>query len=222
MLIVLIEDNAALARGIAYRMEDGGHAVDLLSDGLDAEDYLRGGVGDLIILDINLPRRSGLALLREMRRRGDARPVILLTARADTDDRVACLDAGADDYLVKPFEMAELEARVRALSRRSARAPRREISCGPLTLDIGARSVTAGGSDLDLPRRELSVLETLMSASGRTVSKEHILDRTYGTGADVEETVVEVHVSRLRKRLRPHGMAIRTRRGLGYALVAEA
>ena len=222
MLITLIEDNPSLARGIAYRLEDGGHAVDHLSDGQAAEDYLRGGGGELIILDINLPRRSGLTLLREMRKRGDARPVILLTARTDTDDRVAGLDAGADDYLVKPFEMAELEARVRALSRRSARAPRRELSCGPLTLDLGTRNVFAHGSTLDLPRREVSVLEALMSASGRIVSKTDILDRTYGTGADVEEMVVEVHVSRLRKRLKPHGLMIRTRRGLGYVLVAEA
>jgi two-component system OmpR family response regulator len=120
MRITLVEDNISLAKGITYRLEDAGHAVDTLHYGSAAEAYLKNDGADLVILDINLPGTDGLTLLTEMRKRGDVRPVILLTARADTQDRVTGLDAGADDYLIKPFEMAELEARVRALLRRRA------------------------------------------------------------------------------------------------------
>lgn len=221
MHIVLVEDNESLAKGITYRLEDSGHAVDLISDGAQAHDHLRTAGGDLVILDINLPGLDGLSILRDLRARGDARPVILLTARAETEDRVKGLDAGADDYLVKPFEMAELEARVRALARRQPHELRESLSLGPVTLDLGARQVSIAGVAEPLPRREVAVLEALLTAQGRTVPKAELLDRVYGTGADVEESAVEAHISRLRKRLRPHGLAIRVQRGLGYALVAE-
>ena len=217
MRIVLVEDNEGLAKGIAYRMEDAGHAVDVLSDGLQADDYLRGDGGDVVILDVNLPGLDGLSVLRGMRARGDARPVILLTARAGLGDRVAGLDAGADDYLVKPFEMAELEARVRALARRP-REMRERLALGPLALDIGARQVELAGEPVEIPRREVSILEALMGASGRTVPKGELIEQVYGVGADIDESAVEGHISRLRKRLRPHGIAITVRRGLGYAI----
>jgi DNA-binding response OmpR family regulator len=218
MRIVLVEDNQSLARGITYRLQDLGHAVDLISDGLAADEFLRGGGGDMVILDINLPRMDGLTLLRDMRARGDGRPVLLLTARAETHDRVEGLDAGADDYLVKPFAMAELEARLRALTRRRAHDHRPTLRLGPLALDLAGRQVTIDGTAQDLPRREVAMLESLMLAEGRTVSKHDLLDHVYGTGADVDETAIEVHVSRLRKRLKPHGLMIRVRRGMGYAI----
>lgn len=218
MRIVLVEDNQSLARGIAYRLQDLGHAVDLISDGMAADEFLRGGGGDLVILDINLPRISGLTLLRDMRARGDGRPVLLLTARAETHDRVEGLDAGADDYLVKPFAMAELEARLRALTRRRAHDHRPMLQLGTLALDLAGRQVAIDGVAQDLPRREVAVLESLMLAEGRTVPKHDLLDHVYGTGSDVEETAIEVHVSRLRKRLKPHGLLIRVRRGMGYAI----
>ncbi len=218
MRIVLVEDNQSLAQGITYRLQDLGHAVDLVSDGLAADEFLRGGGGDMVILDINLPRVDGLTLLRDMRARGDGRPVILLTARAETHDRVEGLDAGADDYLVKPFAMAELEARLRALTRRRAHDHRPLLRLGPLALDLAGRQVSIGGTPQELPRREVAVLESLMLAEGRTVSKADLLDHVYGTGADVDETAIEVHVSRLRKRLKPHGISIRVRRGMGYAI----
>jgi len=218
MRIVLVEDNQSLARGITYRLQDLGHAVDLISDGLAADEFLRGGGGDMVILDINLPRIDGLTLLRDMRARGDGRPVLLLTARAETHDRVEGLDAGADDYLVKPFAMAELEARLRALTRRRAHDHRPALRLGPLALDLAGRQVTIDGAAQDLPRREVAVLESLMLAEGRTVPKHDLLDHVYGTGADVDETAIEVHVSRLRKRLKPHGLMIRVRRGMGYAI----
>ncbi len=221
MRITVVEDNIGLAKGIAYRLQDAGHAVDLLHDGAEADAFLNGDGSDLVILDINLPGLDGLALLRTLRQRGDLRPVILLTARAETEDRVRGLDAGADDYLIKPFEMAELEARVRALSRRRPAPERQMLSLGPLRFDPAARQVFAGDAPLDIPRRELSMLERLISADGRLVSKSALLDHVYGVGADVEETVIEVYVSRLRARLKSYGITIKAQRGLGYQLLSE-
>ena len=218
MRITLVEDNRSLAKGIRYRLEDAGHAVDMLDDGHAAQDFLRDDNADLIILDINLPGVDGLTLLKDLRRRGDARPVILLTARAETQDRVIGLDAGADDYLIKPFEMAELEARVRALLRRRDVPQQQRQQIGGLTFDPIARQLFAGDTEIDLPRREMSVFECLIQADGRLVSKAALLDHVYGTGAAVDEKVIEVYISRLRGRLSDHGVQIRTRRGLGYQM----
>ncbi len=221
MRITLVEDNIGLAKGIAYRLEDAGHAVDLLHDGDAAEAFLKDDASDLIILDINLPGKDGLSLLKALRSREDQRPVILLTARAETEDRVIGLDAGADDYLIKPFEMAELEARVRALSRRRAIPQRLMQEIGPLQFDHGARQLFDGDNPIEMPRRELSVFECLLSADGRLVSKTALLDHAYGVGADVEEKVVEVYISRIRSRLKPFGVSIKAQRGLGYQLLVE-
>lgn len=221
MRIVLVEDNSSLAKGISYRLEDAGHAVDVLLDGREAEQFLRTEDADLIILDINLPSVDGLTLLKGLRQNGDTRPVILLTAHAETQDRVIGLDAGADDYLIKPFEMAELEARVRALLRRRDVPQQQFRELGALSYDPATRQLFAGNSEIDLPRREMSVLECLIEAEGRLVSKSALLDHVYGIGADVDEKVVEVYVSRLRSRLSAYGIQIRTRRGLGYQVTAE-
>lgn len=220
MRIAVVEDNESVAKGIAYRLEDRGHAVDLIHDGAAADAFLRDDGNDIIVLDITLPGLDGLTILRNIRARGDERPVILLTAKSETVDRVMGLDEGADDYLVKPFEMEELEARIRALGRRRPQALRPALDFAGLSLDLSAREARFGEARLDMPRRELSVLEALMAAEGRTVPKADLLDSVYGTGADVDETAVEVHVSRLRKRLKPCGIEIRMSRGLGYALAA--
>lgn len=222
MRITLVEDNISLAKGICYRLEDAGHSVNMLDNGTAAERFLRDDTADLVILDINLPEVDGLTLLKDLRRRGDTRPVILLTARAQTSDRVTGLDAGADDYLIKPFEMAELEARVRALLRRRAVPQTQRRVFGSLSFDAGARQLFAGEEELDLPRREMAVFECLLEAEGRLVSKTALLDHVYGIGADVEEQVVEVYISRLRSRLGGHGVQIKTRRGLGYHMTAES
>ncbi|MCL4117879.1 UNVERIFIED_CONTAM: hypothetical protein GTU68_030028 [Idotea baltica] len=219
MRITLVEDNISLAKGIAYRLEDTGHAVDVLHNGDAASAFLKDDQSDLIILDINLPGKDGLTLLKELRARDDMRPIILLTARAETQDRVVGLDAGADDYLIKPFEIAELEARVRALSRRRSTPQRQFQDIGALRFDITARQLFASGDNLDIPRRELSVFECLLNADGRLVSKTNLLEFCYGVGADVEETVVEVYISRLRGRLKPYGITIRAQRGLGYQMM---
>lgn len=221
MRITLVEDNVSLAKGIAYRLEDAGHAVDMLHDGLEAQQFLTSDRSDLIILDINLPGVDGLSLLKELRQKRDPRPVILLTARAETEDRVVGLDAGADDYLIKPFEMAELEARVRALLRRREIPQQHMLALGSLRFDPSARQLFAGKAEIELPRREMSMLECLVVAQGRLVPKGTLLDHAYGTGADVEESVVEVYVSRLRRRLKPFGVQIKAQRGLGYQLIAE-
>ena len=221
MRITVVEDNVSLAKGIAYRLEDAGHAVDVLHDGSDAAAFLKGDMSDMIILDINLPGTDGLQILSELRGRGDQRPVVLLTARAKTEDRVLGLDAGADDYLIKPFEMAELEARVRALGRRRAVPQRRMQAVGRLQFDPDARQLLDGDAAIELPRRELSVFECLLAAQGRLVSKTQLLDYAYGVGADVEEKVVEVYISRLRTRLKRYGLSIKAQRGLGYQLLDE-
>lgn len=218
MRIVIVEDNEPLAKAIAYRLRDRGHAADVLHDGAEADAFLAHESADLVVLDVNLPGKLGLDILRNLRERGDGAPVILLTARSETSDRVAGLDMGADDYLVKPFEMDELEARIRALSRRKNLDYGAHERVGALEFDRTARQVFVGGAPFDIPRRELSVLECLLERRGRIVSKSQLTDHVYGIGADVEETVIEPHVSRLRKRLTELGITIKTARGLGYML----
>ncbi|NOE24868.1 response regulator transcription factor [Ruegeria sp. HKCCD6157] len=221
MRIVIVEDNETLANAIAYRLRDRGHAADVLTDGDAAELYLEQEGADLIVLDINLPGRSGLEILRSLRNRGDSAPVILLTARTETSDRVSGLDMGADDYLVKPFEMDELEARIRALSRRKQLDYGSQETIGELEFDRTARQVSVKGQVLDVPRREMAVLECLLERRGRIVPKGQLTDYVYGVGADVEDSAVEPHVSRLRKRLQNLGIRIKTARGLGYLLEVQ-
>lgn len=222
MRIVVIEDNQALLKGLKYYLEDAGHAVDALTDGIEAETFLRDDGGDIVVLDINLPGRDGLSLLRDMRTRGDQRPVLMLTARANTNDRVEGLDAGADDYLIKPFEMAEFGARIRALARRAPDQASAHRTIGALRFDVSSRTLTGPDGPLNLPRREVALFERLLLADGRLVSKQVLLDSLYGTGADVDEPVVEVYVSRLRKRLLPFGVKINVTRGMGYRMQADA
>ena len=220
MRIAIIEDNDSVAKGIAYRMQDEGHAVDVIQDGHAADEFLRSDENDVVILDINLPGQDGISILKAMRARGDARPVLLLTARSETGDRVRGLDAGADDYLVKPFNMDELEARVRALSRRLPTTIVSEITLGGLRYQPEKRQVWIEGEQIELPRRELSLLDALLRAGDSVTSKSDLIERLYGTGADVSETAIEAHVSRLRKKIAPAGLEIRMLRNIGY-LVRE-
>ena len=222
MRIVLVEDNQSLRKGISYRLADEGHSVDALDHGDLAADFLRQESCDLVILDVNLPGKSGLDILSELRQRDDPTPVILLTARSTTEDRVTGLDAGADDYLVKPFAMDELAARVRALARRKSVAPRRSVQVGALVLELEPLQLISVDGPLDVPRRELGLLHALVEASGAAVSKDQLLDQLYGTGSETDDKVIEVYVSRLRKRLAPHGVAIRVLRGIGYTLQVPA
>jgi two-component system, OmpR family, response regulator len=218
MRIALIEDNKSLARGIGNALRDQGHAVDHLEDGDLGDLFLARETVDVAIVDVNLPRLSGIDLVRRMRARNDATPVLMLTAMGKTSDRVRGLDAGADDYLVKPFEMAELFARLRALSRRRSPVVPQHETLGTLTYDRQQRSVSAGGNPLDLPRRELALFELLLAQRGRLLTKDQIGSALYGAGAEVEPNAVELLVSRLRRKLDGTGAVIRTARGLGYML----
>lgn len=218
MRVLLIEDNQNLAKGIANSLTDQGHAVDHLEDGLDGDAFLAHNSADVAIIDINLPRLSGIEIIRRMRARGDTTPALILTARGKTSERVEGLDAGADDYLVKPFDMAELVARLRALSRRRPQvAPLRE-TIGALVYDREQRVVVLGARNLDLPRRELALFELLLEHRGRLIEKDRIADNLYGTGTPVEPNAVELLVSRLRRKIDGSGVTIRTARGLGYML----
>ncbi|MBY6115323.1 response regulator transcription factor [Mameliella alba] len=221
MRIAVVEDNVELANGIAFRLRDRGHSVDVLHDGAEAADFLAREGADIVVLDINLPGRDGLEVLRGLRKAGDGTPVILLTARGDTQDRVAGLDSGADDYLTKPFDMDELEARLRALARRKDLVFSARDQLGALVFDRTSRQLMADDQPLEVPRREIAVLECLVERRGRIVSKAQLTAHVYGTGADVDDSAVEPHVSRLRRRIEPHGIRIKTARGLGYMLETD-
>lgn len=218
MRIVLVEDNAMLARGVVQALGDEGHAVDWLACGDEGAQFIATEGCDLAILDVNLPGRSGIAVLRDMRARGDGSPVIMLTARTTLEDRVTGLDAGADDYLTKPFEMAELAARVRALSRRRATPAGVLERVGALQYDRAGRRLIGPHGDLELPRREFALFVALHECRGRVLSKDELCGRLYGTGADVETNAIELLVSRLRRKLAGTEIGIRTLRGLGYAM----
>ncbi|WP_186389226.1 response regulator transcription factor [Stappia sp. TSB10P1A] len=221
MRVILIEDNLDLAKGITNALKDQGHAVDHIDDGLDADAFLSTlarQTTDVAIIDLNLPRLSGIDIIRRLRARGDTTPVLILTARGKTSERVQGLDAGADDYLVKPFDMEELIARLRALSRRRPQvAPAQEV-IGQLVYDRQKRIVSLIGQSLDLPRRELALFELLLDKRGRLIEKDRIADALYGTGAPVDPNAVELLVSRLRRKIDGSGVVIRTARGLGYML----
>jgi two-component system OmpR family response regulator len=218
MRIAIIEDNTTLANGLAHQLRDQGHAVDVLYDGDAGADFLHQEKADIVVLDINLPGRSGLDILTELRKNGDMTPVILLTAQCDTKDRVRGLDAGADDYLVKPFEMEELDARIRALIRRRPREEGQLEKIGALTFDRTGRRLLDNEDDLNLPRRELAAFECFVDRPNQIVPKSVLANHLYGVGADIEEKVIEVYVSRLRKRLSQHGFEIKVARGLGYLM----
>jgi len=218
MRILLVEDNRDLAHGMARTLTDAGHAVDATADGIEADDILAIQEYDLVILDLTLPGMDGLEVLANLRRRKVTTPVLVLTARAGVEDRVAGLDTGADDYMTKPFDLAELAAGVRALARRSYAAKGPEIAHGPLSFDSAGRTVTLNGRRLDMPRREMGLLEILLLNAGRVVSKEQIAARLFSFEQEASLSAVELYVHRLRRKLEPAGISIRTIRGLGYLL----
>ncbi|MEH6403767.1 MAG: response regulator transcription factor [Sneathiella sp.] len=218
MRLLVVEDNAALADGISRALEKAGFAVDVLGDGAEANDILTTENFDLVVLDVNLPGMNGLQVLSEMRKRGSLTQVLILTARDKLEDRVAGLDLGADDYLTKPFDLRELEARVRALLRRNADNKSPEVKCGTLIFDTVARRVFISGKPLDLPKRELSLLEILLARAGQVVNKEQIADGLANFDDEITPNAIELYVSRLRKRLHAGGIVIKTVRGLGYLL----
>jgi DNA-binding response OmpR family regulator len=218
MRLLVVEDNRALGQSIASAFQAKGHAVDLVVSGDDADTALRTQPYDLVILDIGLPEVDGLEVLRRLRQRKSRVPVLILTARGGLEDRVQGLNLGADDYLSKPFALAELEARAGALIRRGAGGVAAVIAHGRLSLDTSARLARVDGEPFDLPRRELNLLEALLLERGSVVAKQVLLDKLFGFEEEAGVNAVEIYVHRLRKKLEPVGVRIRTVRGLGYLL----
>ncbi len=224
MRILLVEDDPTLRSVMRASLVDAGHRVDEAATLLSAGTLWQVQPFDAVLLDLNLPDGSGLVALREARRRGDPTPVLVLSARDRASERIAGLDAGADDYLGKPFDLGEVEARLRALVRR-AHGTRDEVSLGALALDRKARRFTLHGQLLDLPAREFEVLWELMTPPGRVVSKRELSDKLSGFDEALGDNALETFISRLRRKLvdRPQsGVTIRTLRGLGYALESTA
>jgi two-component system, OmpR family, response regulator len=218
MRVLIVEDEPNLGRQLRSTLEGAGYAVDLATDGEDGH-YLGSTESyDAIILDLGLPEVDGLTVLDRWRKEGRKMPVLVLTARDSWSDKVAGLDAGADDYLVKPFELAELEARVRALIRRSHGRDRNLLVHGALAFDSVARTASVDGETLDLSAREIAVLELLLLRSGRVIAKEQFVEHLCGWDEDVTENAIEVYVHRLRRKLEPAGVNVQTVRGLGYYL----
>jgi len=218
MRILVAEDDATLADGVACSLRQSGYAVDWVKTGVEAEAALDANQFDLLILDIGLPKKSGLEVLKHLRGRDSHLPVLLLTGFDGVRDRVRGLDSGADDYLAKPFDLDELKARVRALTRRGMAGAATVMRCGSLAYDQVGRAASLNGHSLELSARELSVLEIFLQRPGRAISKEQLVSHLCGWGEEVSANAIEVYVHRLRKKLEPGGVRIETLRGLGYRL----
>lgn len=221
MRILIAEDDRIIADGLGRSLRQGGYAVDWVANGADADSALTTGAYDLVILDLGLPKVAGLDVLRRLRVRKSKVPVLILTALDGTQDRVKGLDLGADDYMAKPFELPELEARVRALTRRST-GTSPTIEYGALVFDQTDRCALINGAVLDLSARELGLLEILMLRAGRLVSKDQLVEHLCGWGEEVSHNAIEVYVHRLRKKLETSGVTIATVRGLGYCFEKSA
>jgi two-component system response regulator QseB len=219
MRLLLVEDDAMIGAAAQEGLRGEGHAVDWVRDGAQASAALANGVYDAMLLDLGLPRRDGLAVLREARAKGNDVPVIVITARDAVADRVAGLDAGADDYLVKPFDLDELAARLRAVARRRAGRAAALLQVGDLELDTAARRAKWKGREVPLSAREFTLVEALAERPGAYFTRAQLEERLYGWGEEVGSNAVEVHIHALRRKLDPS--AIRTVRGLGYCLDAE-
>ncbi len=218
MRLLIVEDNKTLADWLAKLLRGSNYVVDCVHDGetavfgTDLENY------DLLVIDLALPEMSGIDVVRHVRAKGHSTPILILTAKDALQSRVEGLDAGADDYLTKPFEVEELDARLRALLRRSNTTVKSVLRFGSLSFDQNTRLFAIDGSEFHLSPREHVLLETLLRRAGTTVSKEMLLESSYGFGDDVNLAAIEVHVHRLRKKLENSDVAIVTLRGLGYVL----
>ncbi|HUN10973.1 MAG TPA: response regulator transcription factor [Rhabdaerophilum sp.] len=221
MRVLVVEDIADVGEAIVASLERMGHRVDWERDGRSADELARVQTYDLLVLDVMLPHLDGFSILRRLRERKDRTPVLVLTARSQIEDRVSALDLGADDYLVKPFDFRELEARVRALLRRQTGSATNVVRCGLLTIDRAGRVAELDGRPLDLTRRELTLLEILATRPGRVFPKDELIDQLFGLDDEPSENAVEQHMARLRRKIAGAGVEIRTLRGLGYQMVTD-
>jgi two-component system OmpR family response regulator/two-component system response regulator QseB len=216
MRILVVEDDPLLADGLQAGLRQAGFDADLAQDGVAADLALGAHDYAAVVLDLGLPRLSGLEVLKRLRATGSAVPVLILTARDRVEDRIKGLDSGADDYVVKPVDLGELAARLRALIRRSKGEAAPVLQNGALRLDPAARQVTFRGARVDLQAREFAMLHELMLNAGRVLSREQLIERLYAWGEEIESNAIEVHVHHLRRKLAPE--VIRTVRGVGYLL----
>ena len=216
MRILLVEDDPQLGDGLSVGLRQAGFAVDWVRDGQSADHALASESFDLLVLDLGLPRLSGMDVLQQARRRGQKLPILILTARDATGDKIAGLDAGADDYLVKPIDIDELAARIRALSRRSAGRAAPLLIHGELQLDPAAHTVRVAGQEMDLSAREFSLLQLLLENTGRVLTRSQLEQSLYGWRDEPDSNALEVHIHHLRKKLGTD--LIRTLRGVGYTI----
>lgn len=222
MRILLVEDEKELAVWLSIALEQSGFSVEWAADGLMADNLLACEEFDAIILDLGLPAKSGRAVLASLRAADNRVPVLVLTARDSVEERVAILHRGADDFMAKPFAVAELEARLVALVRRSRGRDHARLSCGPLSFDPNAKQFLLSDAPLALTPREYALLSALIVRGGEPISKVHLLDRVFASGADVGTDAIEVLIYRLRKKLAGSGVAVVTMRGFGYCLEVSA
>jgi two-component system OmpR family response regulator len=220
--ILLVEDDAMLADAVTRALRQAAHAVDVARSGEEADRALATSDYDLVLLDVGLPQLDGFEVLKRLRQRRSTVPVLILTVRDSLEDRVTGLDLGADDYLTKPFDLSELEARVRALIRRAHASASPELVHGPLRLDVAGRRLYCNDRPVDLAARELAVIELLLLKEGKVVTKQQIVDHLYGWEDMSNSNAVEVFVYRLRRKLEACGVDIRTVRGMGYLIDKHA
>ena len=218
MRILVVEDDSVLAAALTRALTQAAYVVDLVEDGETANEALRSTDYDLVVLDLALPKLDGLSVLRRLRDRRSHVPVLILTARDMLEDRVTGLDLGADDYMTKPFDLPEFEARVRALIRRGHSTAGASLSHGRVRLDVAARRLFHDDEPIEMSARELALTELFLARQGRVVSKEQMIDHLFGFGDDVGSNAIEVYVHRVRRKLEPLGIEIRTVRGMGYLL----
>lgn len=218
MRILIVEDDSVLSAALTRALTQASYTVDCVDNGEDAHRALNTDTYALVLLDISLPKMDGLTVLRLLRERKSRIPVLILTARDTLEDRVTGLDLGADDYMTKPFDLPEFEARVRALIRRGQFDAGKSLTHGSLRFDLEAHRLFHLDQPVELSVRELAVLELLLSRQGQVVTKEQMVDRLFGWGDDGGSNAIEVYVHRVRKKLEPFNISIRTVRGMGYLL----
>lgn len=218
MRILIAEDDAALSEALRFSLTQAGYAVDHVANGLAADEALKSEGFGLLVLDLGLPKIDGFEVLRRLRKRNTTLPVLILSGREEPEEKVTGLDLGADDYLVKPFSLSELQARVRALLRRGAGVASPTLQYGDLNFDTVGRVASVAGKPLQLSLHEAGVLEILLRRFGRVVSKEQLVEQIYSYDKEVSHNAIEVYIHRVRKKLADSGVEVRTHYGRGYVI----